>query len=314
VRPKRRYVEAYAKATRWKSLDHDARKELVEHVAGLPSEKEPEAEETKRFDLLLLNLELALLRHKPVFERLRKQVVTIAALLEEKAAIPLVAAQMALIQELQTDEWWQDVTLPMLELVRKRLRELVPLIEKAQRKPLYTDFVDVIGDELEIELIGPPSADDFERFRAKARVFLRAHEDHLAIHKLRMNQPLTASDVAELERMLVASGVGGSEALHEAAVTNQGLGLFVRSLVGLDREAAKHAFTGFAQKLDANQIEFVSLVIDYLTEHGDMPPERLYESPFTDRAPTGPAELLGDEATGELISLLERIRGNALAA
>ena len=32
---------------------------------------------------------------------------------------------------------------------------------------------------------------------------------HAAIRKLRMNRPLTRADLAELERMLTESGVGG---------------------------------------------------------------------------------------------------------
>jgi type I restriction enzyme R subunit len=58
-------------------------------------------------------------------------------LLEEKASIPMVQQQLPLIQELQTDEWWQNVTSPMLENVRKRIRALVKLIEKQKAK---TDF------------------------------------------------------------------------------------------------------------------------------------------------------------------------------
>ena len=56
---------------------------------------------------------------------------------------------MALIQDVQTDEWWQDVTVPMLETVRRRLRDLVQLIEKQQRKPIYTDFEDEMGGEID---------------------------------------------------------------------------------------------------------------------------------------------------------------------
>ena len=37
----------------------------------------------------------------------------------------MVQQQLPLIQDLQTDEWWQDVTTPMLENVRKRIRALV---------------------------------------------------------------------------------------------------------------------------------------------------------------------------------------------
>ena len=123
----------------------------------------------------------------------------------------MVREQMALIQDVQTDEWWQDVTVPMLETVRRRLRDLVQFIEKQQRKPIYTDFEDQMGDETGVELPGFAVGTDFAKFRAKARAFLRAHQDHVAIHKLRMNKPLTAADLAELERMLVESGVGTAE-------------------------------------------------------------------------------------------------------
>jgi type I site-specific restriction endonuclease len=69
----------------------------------------------------------------------------------------------------------------------------------------------------------------------------------------------------------------------------QGLGLFVRSLVGLERDAAKQGFADFlsGRTLTANQIEFINLIINYLTEHGAMDPDRLYESPFTDFSPLG---------------------------
>ena len=41
------------------------------------------------------------------------------------------------------------------------------------------------------------------------------------------------------ERMLAESGIGAAEDIERAAAESHGLGLFVRSLVGLDREAAK---------------------------------------------------------------------------
>jgi type I restriction enzyme, R subunit len=78
----------------------------------------------------------------------------IAGLLEEKSTIPMVRQQMALIHDLQTDEWWQDVTVPMLEVVPRRLRDLVQLIDKQQRKPIYTDFEDEMGAEVGFALPG----------------------------------------------------------------------------------------------------------------------------------------------------------------
>ena len=87
----------------------------------------------------------------------------------------------------------------MLEQVRKKLRDLVRFIEKRKRKLLYTDFEDEIGEATSFDLLGVAPPQDMERFRAKARAFLETHQDHIAIHRLRMNKPLTATDLAELE-------------------------------------------------------------------------------------------------------------------
>ncbi|MDD3245717.1 MAG: DEAD/DEAH box helicase family protein [Methanosarcina sp.] len=316
VRPRRRLVEKYSRPETWVKLSSEGLSELSHEVAGLPSELPPEAEEAKRFDLLVLNLQLALLRAEPAFERLRNQARDIAGLLEEKSAIPMVRDQMALILDVQTDEWWENVTTPMLETLRRRLRDLVKLIEKHRRKPIYTDFEDEMGSENNVELPGFAAAGDFEKFRAKTRAFLLEHQDQTVIHKLRMNEPLTASDLDELEKILSESGLGGPAVIARAREESHGLGLFVRSLVGLDREAAKQALATFllGKTFSANQIEFINLVINHLAEHGVMDAALLYESPFTDLTTQGPDGLFTSTQIDELISALEQIKATALAS
>jgi type I restriction enzyme R subunit len=313
VRPQRRLVEKYGKAEAWETLSCDEQEELAHQVAGLPSELASEEEEAKRFDLLMLNLELAMLRAEPAFVRLRDQVQEIAGLLEEKASIPMVREQLALILDVQTDIWWQDATVPMLESVRKHLRALVKLIDKQKRKPIYTDFEDRLGDETAVELPGFVAADQFERFKAKARSFLKEHRDHATIRKLRLNRPLTTADLEALEQMLLAEGIGSREDVRRAKEEAEGLGLFVRSLVGLDREAAKEAFATFlgGKTFTANQIEFVNLIINHLTEHGCMDPATLYESPYTDYHPQGVDGLFSSTQAGELVAVLEDVRRHA---
>ncbi|MDW7709488.1 MAG: DEAD/DEAH box helicase family protein [Deferrisomatales bacterium] len=191
VRPKRRLVETYSAPEAWMELPEAKRQELAHEVAALPSEVEPENEDAKRFDLLVLRTQLALLNKEHAFERLRDQTQAIAGLLEERSTIPMVREQLPLIEDVQTDEWWQDVTVPMLEVMRKRLRDLVKLIEKKRRKVVYTDFEDEMGEESVVSMPGFDGYGGFEKFRAKARAFLRAHQDHIVIHRLRMNVPLT---------------------------------------------------------------------------------------------------------------------------
>jgi type I restriction enzyme, R subunit len=313
VRPLRQLVETYNQPTAWQKLQPSQLAELAERVAGLPTELPTESETAKRFDLLMLQLQLTRMRGEPKFTRLAEQVREIATALEEKDSIPQVREQMELIQALQTDDWWTDVTVTLLERARKRLRNLVGSIDKAQRQPIYTDFIDELGTETRFDLPGFISPNEFDRFRTKARQFLRAHENHLTIYKLRFNQPLTEVDLSELERMLLTSEVGTREHLDYAKETCAGLGIFIRSLVGLDREAAKLAFGDFltGSKLSANQIEFINLIIDHLTHHGTMSASLLYESPFTDINAQGPEGVFSSVQVDALVAVLDHIRTNA---
>jgi type I restriction enzyme, R subunit len=63
--------------------------------------------------------------------------------------------------------------------------------------------------------------------------------------------------------------------------------------------------------LTSNQIEFLNLIIHYLTENGAMEPDRLYESPFTDFNPRGAEGLFKSEEVTELFTVLTDLRTEA---
>jgi len=104
---------------------------------------------------------------------------------------------------------------------------------------VYTDFIDELGTETTFDLPEVANGLDMARFKDKARQFLKAHEDHLALQRLRRGQALTPTDVVELERMLADAG-GTPELIQKAAEDKFGLGIFIRSLVGMEREAVPH--------------------------------------------------------------------------
>jgi type I restriction enzyme R subunit len=312
VRPKRKLVEKYADAKAWEALGLDERNELVNDVAGLPSELVDDDQDAKQFDLLMLRLQLGLLRHEKSFTRWSEDVRKIAGELEEQSSIPIVRAELELIFEVQTDEFWQDITTVILEDVRKRLRRLVKFIEKTKRQNIYTDFTDLIGEDKEIVLPGFALGHDLERFRDKTQQFLKAHENDLVIHKLRWNESLSGADLDALEKLLVEAGAGTPDDLSKVR-SGSGLGLFVREMIGLDREAAKRAFDGFldGKTLSANQIQFVNLLIDYLTQSGWMRAAQLYESPFTDYSPRGVEGVFDSGQVTQLLAVLDSIRRTA---
>jgi len=310
VRPQRRWVETYADIANWHALTPESAGEAGEHLASLPTSVRDEDEQAKRFDLLVLRLQLCQLGAEPGFDRLRDQVRAIATALLDQTNIPAVREQQQLLDEVAGEDWWVDVTVPMLELLRRRIRSLVKLVEKTSRLIVYSDFVDELGAATEISLSGLPVGTDFQRFRAKVQVYLRAHEDDLALQKLRRNRPLTTADLDELELMLTDAGVGGTVEIDQAKQQAHGLGLFVRGLVGMDRDAASDALSEFigGRTLTANQLDFVNLIVTYLTENGVMEPARLYDSPFTDLAPQGPESLFAADDIAALITILDQVR------
>jgi type I restriction enzyme, R subunit len=314
VRPHRRLVEQYSQWPAWTSLTPEVAGDVAEHLAGLPSAHKDDDEDAKRFDMLVLRRQLAQLEGDVVAaERLREQIQNIATGLLSQTAIPSVAAQQVLLEEVGSGDWWVDVTLPMLESVRRKLRGLLRFLEKVKRNQVYTDFADELSEATLVDLPGITPGTNWERFQAKARAYLRQHRDHVALQRLRRNKPLTPDDLTSLEQMLIESGTGEPSDIELAKEQSHGLGLFVRSLVGLDREAAAEAFGAYLDgtRFNADQIRFVNLIVTELTANGFMEPVRLYESPYIDHAPTGPDDVFGEADVDTIVSILNTVRDNA---
>lgn len=315
VRPHRREVEAFQSRDAWNQLDANAQDALANRIAGLPSAYRDDNLPAKQFDLLVLGAQLSLLRGEASFARAQTRIGEVASSLEKLGNIPLVAKQMALILDLQTDEFWTDISVEMLEEVRRKLRLLVELIEPVTRKVVITDFEDEIGTGQAVSLPQIGTGVDKGNFQRKVRGFVERHKDHITLLKVHRGDQLTWQDLQELERMLQEEGVIDGEDWTDA-IGGMELGVFLRSLTGLDRAAAKDLFSTFISRhsLNASQTEFVNLIIDSLTETGIVDPSLFYESPFTDLDDMGIAGVFKDEQAKELLEIVQRVNATAQAA
>jgi type I restriction enzyme, R subunit len=314
VRTRRKTVEQFQQPAAWEALTAENRETLVSDLAGLPTALQDHDLPAKQFDYIVLSGQIALLRQDAAFAQCKEKVVVLVAKLEALGNVPMVAAQMQLVLEVQTDEFWRDVDAWGLEQMRRHLRGLIGLIEPGDRVIVYTNFEDAIGEATTLLLPEAGVGTDRARFQMKVRHFLKQHADHITILKLRRNEQLTPQDLAELERIMREEAVatdGDLESLQSAG----GLGLFIRSLVGLERDAAKGAFAEFmaARNLNGNQIEFINLIIDHLTEKGAMDPRRLYESPFTDMADQGVSGVFAQAEVQTIVQVLNLVRDRAAA-
>ncbi|MEU0520596.1 hypothetical protein [Streptosporangium sp. NPDC006007] len=228
VRPHRQQVEKYRDPATWqKAVTPEAHAEVTDRLAGLPTafREDESGEEAKRFDLLALKLQLAALNLEPGFDRFRGQVQEIASALLDQTTIPAIKAQQVLLDELTADEWRQDVTLPMLELMRRRVRGLVHLVQKVKRGILYTDFQDELGDLTLPMLQGVTLGTNRTKFEAKVRMYLRNHENELAVQKLRRNRQITTHDLFVLEKIFIEAGYGTDEDVEQVTTEYRGFGL-----------------------------------------------------------------------------------------
>lgn len=307
VRRHLRHVEEFADRERWERLTDADIVTITEDLAGLPNTLPAENALTKRFDLLCFKLQLAVIQPSRDFVRLRDTVRDVLAKLEEKRDIPPVKAQLPLIEAAQNERYWTDITPPMIEHLRLTLRDLVGFVDCTEQRIIYTDFTDELGDVEEVDIpLRQPGFSPYQ-YRKKVEAYIRANENHVAIAKLKRNIPLTKADLDALETMLFgAAEIESRDRFEEVYGKGLSLTLFIRQLVGCDRNAAKHAFARYLQghSLNANQIRFVETIIDDLTQKGVMDPSQLYESPFSDFHHNGLDGIFPDDDADRIVDIV----------
>lgn len=306
VRQHLKYVEIYSEPSNYRILSYEntlmMNQELVPLI--LPYEDDAKA---VRFDALLFGTELAFLSGRGLGVY-RSDIIKKAEGLSGVANIPEIAAQSEIINKILHTDYINEAGIKEFELIRTCLRNLIKYIPKGGLA-YETNFDDEIlfteWQEAELE------NDDLKNYRMKAEFYIREHQDNPAVAKLKGNVPLTAEDIAELEKILWSEV--GSKKDYESEFGEKPLGEFVREIVGLDMNAAKSAFSEYLDNvnLDERQIYFVNQIIEYIVRNGLMKDMSvLKEPPFTDNGSV--AEVFSDMFLWHgILSVIERINSNA---
>jgi len=314
VRPHRKYVDRFEERKRWNNVSETDSIDIIEHLSIL-IDPDDDDELARRFDLLLYNLQLSILMKTPRQNLLMDTVIDIASALEKKANVPSVAAHINLIREIILEEFWKEINLPRLETVRKDLRGLIKFIDRHEKETVYIDFEDEMGEVEEEQGIFLPGL-QLENYKIKVEKFVREHQNHITINKLKHNKPITSLDLEELEKILFENDETGTRDDFEKAYgTDKPLTYFIRNIVGLDRNAAKESFSIFLEKgnLSANQISFIDQIINHLTQNGVMEPGVLFEVPFTDFHNNGVAGVFNPDDATNIVKIIHMINDNAVA-
>ncbi|HAS6151479.1 TPA: DEAD/DEAH box helicase [Vibrio vulnificus] len=323
VRPKRRAIEPFLEREHWDNIDDAKFTELESQISELPTEADAFNSDEQlnhlshRFDSLVLTMQLDLLEKGMISETSRGRVVEFAEQLEAKSTIPAVQAQLQLIQDIQTQEFWQDIHLVTLEEIRRKLRNLMFALDKDKKEMVYTNFEDEVQGVHDVTNVYKNPSVDLAQYRKKIELYIQDHQDQLTIQKLKRNKAITQADLDVLEGLLLeTSGMSDVETYREKILQEKPLGTFIRELVGLDMNAAKEAFSSFLDEeaYNAEQIQFVDQVIDYLVNNGILDMSQLFEPPFTDNHGESAYGFFDEGTVVELFGVIRTVNANAVVA
>ena len=316
VRKHWRYVVEYKSIDRWNDLTNSCVLDIKNNLSHLISYKEDTDELAKRFDVLVLKLQLALVNNSKTQTSYIGNVINIGNLLYTKRNIPAVQSKISLIEQIRDQSFWSTISQNQLDKIRLELRELIQFLKDENKvAPVYSDFQDdlPLNQVAEVNIIS--SYTSLKSYKDRVESFIRKNKSHLVIDKLYKNLPITEKEIEVLEDFLYKENDGlESKDRFVKEYGDQPLGKFVRNIIGLDIEIVNQLFTDFITKgnLNANQITFIQKIITYLSQKGVLEKQLLTQSPFNEQHDQG---LLGvfpeEDKIIKIISIIETVNKNA---
>lgn len=276
-------VDKYRKKEAWTYISNVDVVELKDVIAPLVSDITSELG-AKKFDVLMLNIELSMISEEVEAERCKVKVFEIAQNLQEKASIPQVASKMSIILEVAKPEFWETATLDRLEYVRQEMRDLVQFILGTSNRTFTLDIEDTM------EALDSPMG-IAPRLSYKQRVidYLAKNKNLPVLQKIFKMEKLEHSDIIELERICWKE-LGTKEEYQKyiergQMICGDSVAAFIRAQIGVDRQIALERFSGFLSDnvLNSTQEEYIKTIITYVCENGDISlPTLVNNTPFCD--------------------------------
>ncbi len=306
-------VDKFSVRDKWNSLSLADTSDLYDKITHLaePMDKD---EVARSFDLMMLKFMLAITDGNEPSEKYESKVKVLGKTLLKELRIPVVKQREETLRMIVSEHFWSEqVNVVLLEKVRSDIRSLIRLIEKEKRKIVYTHLEDEILFSVTADVM--PTYVASESYKQRVETYIRENEDAVVIQKLKQNIPINQSEIEMLEKILFDGKERGTKEDFVKAYGDKPLGHFIRSIVGLNRNAADEAFSEFLKvgNLTANQNQFITQIIDFLTKDGVVDKSKLFEPPFTRFHLGGVFGVFGESKASEIIDILDRINLNAVA-
>jgi type I restriction enzyme R subunit len=315
VRKNLRLVTVYNNRERWENLSVGDISDICINLSNLDPYQKDDDELAKRFDLLALRLQLAVLNSSKSQENYIGQIYNIGVNLHKKRNIPVVAEKLILINQIRDHQFWKSIDIQQIEHIRIELRELIKFIDKESIVPVYTDLNDELYENEVSERDILPIHTRLQSYKDRVESFIRKNKSHLVINKLHNNIPITEKELELLESFLFNEENGTKEE-YQNEFGELPLGKFIRSIVGLNIQTVNNLFADYIQNknLQPNQISFVNTLITYLNVNGTLDKSLLVQPPFNETHDEGIIGIFENEKDiRNIISIVDTINQNVIA-
>jgi type I restriction enzyme, R subunit len=307
VRKNLSIVDAYAKTDNWIYLSPIQAEDVKDAIAPLLVEKADDVA-ALQFDALILKLQISMVDSTVKAKSCQTNVIGIARKLCEKATIPQVAAKLSLLQEIQTEEFWNEKTLDRLEHVRKEIRDLVQYLQEGNAGKTFTvNIEDVFTQDSE-----EGSMPEIKTYRQRVMEYLQENmKDNSILQKIYHLETLQEADIKKLEHIFWQE-LGSQEEYQQQAVNipfGTNIAAFIRTIIGIDQEEAMKKYRELINGADLTRMqeEYLRTIIRYVCQNGDIRKDILVnQQPFNE---SDVASLFGDKAT-KLVDYVEMIHNS----
>lgn len=308
VHPCRQYVDVYKNAEAFTCLTEEDKMNLIEKIAPLIMSEDTD-EAAVSFDNFLYGMMLAK-TEKGNIQRYMTSLTETAKSLLKKTTIPQIKEKTEIIKTMADKAFLNEADLLALEQIRTEIRPLIKFLIDSKNKIIFTDLRDVRIEKGDAEDLPLPTSS--EEYKERVNGYILKNKGRLSIQKLIRNLPMTEADFNDLERLF--TGELGTKDDYQKAFQDKPLGILVREIAKVDREAAQNAFADFIadNSLTQQQIVFVERIIDYIVQNGYIKPAVLNLPPF-DR-PQKLVNLFDAKKQEKLYKVIETITENAVKA
>ncbi|MCQ8213256.1 DEAD/DEAH box helicase family protein [Cetobacterium somerae] len=272
-----RYIEKYKDKDELTNLNEIKINELKNNISYIVYSKDLD-EKAKRFDLLIMKLQLSILDEGKVIPSAIKGLRELGKGLEKLGSIPKVLEKKEVVKLLNNDEFWEDIDIIALEKIRNDLRDLIKYLDgdNSSQKIIYTDFSDeIIKTETKGISFG---VYDFLPTRDRVRKIMLENKEKASLIKLKNNIVLDDIDIKELNDILFGNKIVTVDEVYEEVKKENEvkqnkditLGLFLRSIIGLDGKAVEEQFCELisGKGFSGVQIELIDYIIKHYVKNG----------------------------------------------